>query len=126
MNKKQLQSLTPAQLKSYIERGIIKVVNTQPFPTRVEETPEYKKHARLAGHPIHLSEASRKYDIALSTLSRYVRSGVITKIKTEKNRIILDEARVAYVWEVLKNNPDSQGKWLFDKQGLPYSPTTTK
>lgn len=118
----QIAELPPAELKRYIERGIIKVMKSQPIPTRVEETPEFKKHKKLLGHPIHLSEACRKYELALSTLSRWVKLGIVKKIGAKKNKIILDEAYVAYAVEVLKERPDSKGRWLFDKTGMPYTP----
>lgn len=124
--QKAIDNLSPAQLKNYVERGIIKVMTTQSLPTKIEETPEYRKHKRLAGQSIHLSEASRKYNIAQPTLSRWVKRGVIKKLGVEKNRIILDESFVAYAAEVMKEHPQHQGRWLFGENGMPYAPTKTK
>jgi predicted site-specific integrase-resolvase len=122
----QIKDLSPNELKSYIRRGIIKVVNTQPIPTRIEDTPEFKKFKHLAGKPIHLSAACSKYDIALSTLSQWVHRGLIKRLGKEKNKVMLDEAYVAYAVEVKKTYPNSKGKWLFDTNGTPYIPATVK
>ena len=122
MNK-IISNLSPTELKNYVARGIIRVVNIQSIPTRIEETPEYKKFKHLAGHAIHLSEAARKYGIAQQTLSRYAVKGIIKKLKPVKNRTMVDESYVAYVKEVFESRA-GQGKWMFDDQGLPYTPTT--
>jgi recombinational DNA repair protein RecR len=120
-----ISDLSGAELKAYAERGIIRIVNDKPIPTRIEQTPEYQKHKHLAGHPIHVSEASRKYEIAHQTLSRYANKGIIKKLKRAGNKTMLDESYVAYVAEVFKSR-DGQGKWMFDKDGLPYVPTTNR
>lgn len=119
MNKK-ISDLSPAELKSYAERGIIQIVITNKLPTRIEDTPEYKKNAHLAGTQIHISEAARKYDIPQQTISRYVTKGIIKSIGRDGNKIMLDESYVAYAKEVIKRKKAGQGKWIFDKDGLPY------
>ena len=124
--KAKVEKLSPAELKSYIERGIITVMQAKPIPTRIQDTPEFKKYERLADQAIHLSEACRKYDVRLSTMSRWVERGLIKKLPKQKNRIMLDEQYVAYAAEVLKSNPKSRGRWLFDTNGLPYIRTTTR
>jgi hypothetical protein len=119
MNK-QLENMSPTQLKNYIERGNIVVMLPKPIPTRIEDTPEFKKHKRLAGKPIHLSEACRKYGIALSTLSQWVKRGLIKKMPRDKNKIMLDEAYVAYAVDVRNSHTNSKRKWLFNTDGTPY------
>lgn len=121
---KDINNLTPYKLKHYMEQGILRVMNTQPIPTRLEETKEFKKHAKLIGVPIHLREACRKYDIALSTLSRWVNRGLVKKLPAIKNKIMLDEAYVAYAVSVLKSSKDTRGRWLFDTNGTPYIKTS--
>lgn len=123
LSKKQIEHLHPTTLKDLAERGIIQVVTTQPIPTEIEQTPEFKKHAALRGHPIHLSAASRKYNITLSSLHKYVKINIIRKLGRDKNRILLDEAYVAYCAEIT-NKRRGQGKWLFNPDGTPYTPTT--
>jgi predicted site-specific integrase-resolvase len=61
--------------------------------------------AHLDGHEIHLSEASRKYEIPMSSLSRWASQGKIAVIRLEKNRKILNEADIAYARALI----DAQG-----------------
>lgn len=124
MTKKEIENLTPAQLKDFINRGILQVMQKQTIPQKIEDTPEYKKNAKLKGQPIHLSEASRKYDIPKSTISRYVKLGIIKTLGKDGNKIILDHSYVAYVNAVMQSRPGA-GKWLFDQDGLPYTPETS-
>ena len=125
MATRQVSDIPAHELKSLIERGIIKVMNTQSIPTRIEDTPEYKRHKQLAGQPIHVSEAERKYRIAHQTISRYAKKGIIKKLKPVKNKTMLDESYVAYVAEVYRKTKEGQGRWMFDKDGLPYITSTT-
>jgi hypothetical protein len=130
LSKTKLEQLTPFELKYYIERGNLKVMEIEPIPprpTRIEDTDEFKKHAELIGTPIHLAEASRKYKIALATLSRWVGRGLIKKFPNKvvyKNKIMLDEAYVAYAAEVFKSRKYTKGRWLFDTDGTPYIKTS--
>lgn len=119
MNKK-LRDLSPAKLKSYSERGIIQIVITNKLPTKIEDTPEYKANKHLAGTPIHMSEAARKYKIPHQTLSRYVKKMIIKTIGKNGNKVLLDEAYVAYAKQVIKRRKAGQGKWMFDENGMPY------
>lgn len=119
MNKK-LRDLSPAEIKSYAERGIIQIVIKNKLPTQIEDTPEYKKHKDLAGQPIHISEAARKYKIPHPTISRYVTKGIIKTLGKDGNKVLLDESFVAYVKEVIKRKKAGQGKSFFNKDGTPY------
>ena len=85
--------------------------------------PEFKKHSALAGNPIWLSEAERKYEISTPTLSRWVKAGYISKIGVDGNRVLLNEQDVAYCADVYKER-GGQGKRIFAEDGTPYKPKT--
>ena len=80
----------------------------------------------VAGKPIHISEAARKYDIPQATLSRWVQRGYIRKVGQDKNRVLLDEGDVAYCVNVYNLMNGGQGKRIFQKGGLPYIPKHSK
>ncbi|MFZ5882475.1 MAG: helix-turn-helix domain-containing protein [Chloroflexota bacterium] len=126
--------LSEARLKTMIDNGKIKaamigeeiVVNEDEVRAktiqRKEDLPEYKKHAHLKGVPIWVSEAARKYQITDRTIINWVERGFIKTLGYEKNRRLLDEADVAYCAEIYNQNK-GQGKWTFDKYGLPRKKT---
>jgi hypothetical protein len=120
MNKKQLDNLSPAELKSYVERGIIHVdMTTATLPERIEDTPEYKKFTKLKGNKIHVAAASRKYDVPHPTISRWVKNGFIPVIGKEgAQKLLLDESYVAYCVHVYCQAP-GRGRWAFNKNGTP-------
>ena len=91
--------------------------------TRKEDLPEYKKHAHLKGVPIWINEAARKYNLLAPTILKWVRLGVIKRIGNEGNKVLLDEADVAYCAEIYKKF-GKQGRRMFDENGLPYKPKT--
>ena len=95
------------------------VVNKDSLPTCKEDLPEYKKHAHLKGVGIGISEATRKYDLVLSSVQRWVQAGYIARLGTEKNKVLIDEADVAYCAEIYRQR-QGQGKWLFNPDGTPY------
>ena len=92
-----------------------------------EEQPEYKLHAHLKGIKIGMGEASRKYEVPISTLSGWVENGYIAILGITPVRggmqTLVDEADVAYCSELRKLRPGA-GKWLFSKDGSPYNPKT--
>ncbi|HNB54258.1 MAG TPA: hypothetical protein PK530_20080 [Anaerolineales bacterium] len=92
-------------------------------PTPKEQLPEYKKHSHLKGVPIWLSEAGRKYQIPLMTVSRWVSAGYIKSLGMDGNRILIDEADIAYCAEIYRQRK-GQGKWLFNPDGTPYRKMT--
>jgi hypothetical protein len=111
-------------LYNLAQRGILAVVmTTENIPTSREETPEYKKFSHLKGVGISINAGARKYNLHSSTVTRWVHKNLIAKVGTEKNRVLIDEADLAYCAEVQSNRP-GQGKWLFDQKGLPYIPET--
>ena len=91
-------------------------------PRRKEDTPEYQAVAHLRGTPIWISEASRKYGIPTGTLTRWAQRGLIRRLGKEKNRVLVDEADVAYCVTVYRRRGGKRGRRLFDENGLPYQP----
>lgn len=102
------------------------VVNEQDARARTpkEELPEYKKHAHLKGQTIWISEASRRYEISNVTILNWVKRGIIKRLGTEKNKVLLDEQDVAYCVDVYRTHGGKQGRWLFNLDGTPYIPQT--
>jgi len=86
-----------------------------------EDLPEYQKHAHLKGNPIWISEAARKYGILQPTLSKWVRAGIIRIVSRQANRILIDEADVAYCAEIYRQR-GKMGRILFNPDGTPYKP----
>jgi hypothetical protein len=126
MAPQSLNNLSPTQLKSYIARGIISAVQTQPIPHKIEQMPEYKKNAKLKGRGIGIAEAGRKYSIPFPTISRWVKRGFIPVIgKVGKQKLLIDESYIAYCAEVYKNN-SGQGKTIFNSDGTPFIPKTAR
>ncbi len=122
-----------AQLRAMIQAGRIKGAilpngeigvseTTLPTPpTKKEQLPEYKKHAHLQGVEIGIGEAAREYDLNLSTVSRWVKAGYIRVLRQEGQKVLIDQADVAYCSEIYHRN-GGHGKWLFNKDGTPYAP----
>jgi hypothetical protein len=123
-NYGDLTKLSRNQLLSLVNHGILKVM--QPFSTQeltLDKTqlPEYQMFQHLRGIGISISAASRKYDVPHPTISRWVKKGLIAIIGHDLNRVLIDEADIAYCAEVRKDRI-GQGKWLFAKDGTPYIP----
>ncbi len=91
-----------------------------------ESLPEYKKHAHLKGTSIWLSAAERKYNIPGPTISRWVKAGIIKKLGKDGNKVLLDEADIAYCAEVYRTKNAKRGRKLFDSRGMPYQTKTPK
>jgi len=120
MNK-QISKLSPSELKSLVERGILRVtMSNGKIPTKIEETPEYQQFKHLKGKKIHIGEASRKYDIPNPTITRWKHKGFLKVLGTDGQKILLDESYVAYCAYVYCQSPGS-GRWAFTKDGLPRS-----
>jgi excisionase family DNA binding protein len=101
--------------KSSIERS---AVNGVPR----EELPEYKRFKNLIGNPISISAAARKYNVHQRTVSRWVSRDYIQRIGIEKNKILIDEADVAYCASIHKKRGAKRGTWVFNEDGTPYIP----
>ena len=93
-------------------------IPTKYFPKK-EDLKEYKLHAHLKGVGISISDASRKYKINHSTLYRWSSAKYIARIGVDKNRVLLDEADVAYCAEIYQRY-GQQGKTLFNSDGTPH------
>ncbi len=127
--------LSEARLKTMIDNGKIKaamigeeiVVNEDEVREktiqRKEDLPEYKKHAHLKGSPIWVSKAARKYNLLHPTILKWVKAGVIKRLGAIGNKILLDEADVAYCAEIY-HRFGAQGRKLFDDNGMPYKAKT--
>jgi hypothetical protein len=86
-----------------------------------EELPEYRKHMHLKGMVIGIAEAGRKYKVPRTTIGRWVQLGYIDRTGQQGQKILLDEAEVAYCAEIYKRR-GGQGRWLFRPDGTPYTP----
>lgn len=127
--------ISQARLKAMIEHGKIKaamimgelVVSESEIRSesdlRKEDLPEYKKHAHLTGKEIWVSEAARKYGLLHPTILKWVKAGIIKQIGITGNKVLLDEADVAYCAEIY-HRFGKQGRKLFDKDGKPYRAKT--
>lgn len=94
------------------------VVSINSIPVRKEDLPEYKKHEKLKGVAIWVSEASRKYNIPNPTIVRWVKAGIIATIGRDRNRKLINEQDVAYCAEIYGTHK-GQGKWIFNEDGTP-------
>ncbi|MDT8899427.1 hypothetical protein QYE77_14275 [Thermanaerothrix sp. 4228-RoL] len=90
---------------------------------RKEDLPEYQKHAEKRGRPIWIREAERVYRVPAETLSTWAKKGYIRIIGKKGNKVLLDEADVAYCSDVYKKS-GKQGRVLFNPDGTPYKPKT--
>jgi len=90
---------------------------------RKEDLPEYQKHAHLKGRPIWITKAARDYQIPHPTISRWAKAGYIKQLGVNGNKVLLDEADVAYCSEIYKSR-GRQGRILFNPDGTPYRPKT--
>lgn len=122
----KIDKLSPSELKAYIARGIIQVVQNKPIPTKIEETEEYQKVAHLRGQRIGVTAASRKYKVSQPNLSRWKERGYIPVIAKEgKQKLLLDESYVAYCVAVYKKLR-GKGKTIFNNNGTPFIPKSPR
>jgi len=88
-----------------------------------EDTPEWEtEFNQYKGVGISIGVASRSFGVQHSTISRWVKSGLIKRLGKDKNRVLIDKADVAYCSKIHKERKSKQGRRLFDKNGLPYKP----
>jgi len=84
------------------------------------ERPEYLKYAHLRGIGIGMREAGRKYGVNNVTLFGWVKNGLVAVLgKQGKQKVLIDEADVAYCAEIHSQNA-GQGKRVFNPDGTPY------
>jgi excisionase family DNA binding protein len=125
----QQLGVSGARLRRMIEVGTIKAATVDGETivseasirelTPKEQLPEYKKYAHLKGASIWISEASRMYNIPDPTIVRWVAKGIIQRLGTDKNKVLIDQADIAYCAEIYQTHR-GQGKWLFNTDGTPH------
>ncbi|MEW6179205.1 MAG: hypothetical protein AB1522_04680 [Chloroflexota bacterium] len=132
--------LEEARLRALIEKGKIRagvvagemvvsedevrVEAIQEKGLRKEDLPEYQMHAHLRGNPIWIAKAARDYQIPHPTIVRWVKAGYIRQLGLDGNKVLVDEADVAYCSEIYRQR-GRQGRTLFNPDGTPYKPKTS-
>ena len=127
--------VSEARLLRMVEAGKIKAANVGEETvvsqasirelTPKEQLPEYIRNAHLKNTPIWISDAARKYDIPNPTIVRWVAKGIIRRLGTDKNKVLIDQADMAYCAEIYHAH-SGQGKRLFNIDGTPYVPRSEK
>ena len=87
-----------------------------------QQFPQPEDFEHLRGQEIWISEAARKYGVSQPTISKWVGRGYIRRLGREMNRVLLDEADVAYRVAVYHAQDGRPGRRIFDKAGNPYIP----
>jgi predicted site-specific integrase-resolvase len=85
----------------------------------LKDQPEYSQFAGLAGQAVSLSEAGRRYGVLQSTISRWVRDGLIERLGQDGRQVLIDEAQVATASAIYKST-GGRGSWVF-KSGKVYT-----
>ncbi|MGB9899147.1 MAG: hypothetical protein ACPLTO_14655, partial [Thermanaerothrix sp.] len=57
------------------------------------------------------------------TIIRWVKCGYIKQLGVDRNKVLIDEADIAYCSEIYKKR-GRQGRVLFNPDGTPYKPKT--
>jgi len=129
----EMYGLLRADLMQAIERGIIRAVDG-PGGLAVSQAdvegvvgdwkqfPQPEEFEYLRGREIWISEAARKYGVSQPTISKWVGRGYIRRLGREMNRVLLDEADVAYRVAVYRAQDGRPGRRIFDAAGNPYIP----
>ncbi len=76
----------------------------------------------LRGNKLGIGEAARKYGLQHQTISNWVRRGIIRKVGQQGQKVLIDEADIAYAAQIYKLKKGGQGKRIFDATGKPYIP----
>lgn len=121
LHSPRIKDLSPAELKNYISRGILRVTMETKLPMCIEDTPEYLLFKKLKGKKIGVAEAGRKYKIPNPSISRWTRKGFIKIIERVGQKVLLDESYVAYCVYIYLRYP-GQGRWAFNANGTPRPP----
>ncbi len=105
----QRTHLPDSELRNLANVGKIKSVmmNSQILLRESDVMAQQPKEnfAHLAGRPIGIGEAARKYNISQPTISRWKDKGYIKVLQQLGQKILLDEADVAYMAAWYKSNP---------------------
>jgi excisionase family DNA binding protein len=91
-------------------------------PAPKETLPEYQAVKHLKGVPIWLREAERKYGIGSFTLGEWLHKGFINQLGMDGNKVLVDEADVAYCKSIYERIGGGQGKRIFNGDGTPFTP----
>ena len=76
--------------------------------------------AYLDGQPIGIGEAARKYGLTAQSVSRWARAGYIRILGREGQKVLLNEADVAYVKAIaMRAGGVRQGKAVFTPDFVP-------
>jgi predicted site-specific integrase-resolvase len=115
----QAVGITPARILKLADTDQIQAVRTPDGDILVSmaDVKEQTKVRRsnfehLNGQGIHIAEASRKYDINSGTISNWRRKGLIRTVGREKNRILINEADIAYIKAAIEHKGLRQGQDL--------------
>ena len=92
----------------------------------IEEVVAREQFDHLRGKGLGIAEAGRKYDIPNPTLSRWSKAGYIKRLGRSGQKILIDEADVAYCAAVYRMQDGGQGKRIFNDDGLPYQPKDSR
>ena len=124
----QKMRMSTTQIRELVESGKIEggilpdgkmVVTEESLPLRKEDLPEYKKHAHLKGEGISISDASREFNIPAGTITRWMQSGIVSRLSSDGYRTFIDKADIAYCAEIY-HRVGKQGRTLFNSDGTPY------
>ena len=118
-----IKELNIPMLAALVDSGIITITSDIPV-TEIQEMskedlPEYKKFFHLADKLLSISEAAREYNISKTTISQWIRRGIIPIQETQGNKKLISEQDIAYCALIRSRNPGA-GKWLFNPDGTPY------
>lgn len=76
--------------------------------------------AHLDGQPIGIGEAARKYELTAQSVSRWARAGYIRILGREGQKVLLNEADVAYAKAItMRTGGVRQGKAVFTTDFVP-------
>jgi len=117
LTPEQIDKMDANKLKQLAARGIIKVMSDKEKLTK-KDFPEYKMFSGVAGNPIHISAAARKYNISEPTIIRHISKGIIEVLGSSKNRKLVNEQDVAYCAEIISKY-GGKGKKALNEDGTP-------
>jgi len=110
LTNQQIDNLDESQLRAIAKSGKLYVMLT----TQVESimsVPNRDDFMHLT-ELLHLSAASRKYHLSKVTIYRWITSGLLQYVSTDKNRKLIRESDIAYLVARYRALGGSQGKRL--------------
>ena len=96
----------PVQIHRLANSGVIRAarLGDGSIIVAMEDLSDVVKRAdfsALDGVAIHISEAARKYGLQNASVSRWVKAGHIRIVGREKNRVLINEADIAFIKAVI-------------------------